>query len=142
MGALVFTARNYLLSREGQVTDRYATAIGQLASDKGDERMGGIYGLERIMADSPRDHYTIVEVLAAFVREHAQTPAAPDAVDARAPADVQAALTVLGRRPQRPELKLRPINLIGAWFCALIGATIALLLLSKWHDRQLARPAR
>ncbi|MGW6140456.1 DUF2238 domain-containing protein [Streptomyces sp. NPDC055144] len=26
-------------------------------------------------------------------------------------------------------------------FCALIGATVSLLLLSKWHDRQLVRPA-
>ncbi|MEV6703157.1 DUF2238 domain-containing protein [Streptomyces sp. NPDC051453] len=26
-------------------------------------------------------------------------------------------------------------------FCALIGATVSLLVLSKWHDRQLARPA-
>src|SRR5271169_4273357 len=33
-GALVFTARNFTLSREGQVTDRYTKAIEQLGSDK------------------------------------------------------------------------------------------------------------
>jgi hypothetical protein len=31
-GALVFTARNFTLSREGQVTDRYTKAIEQLGS--------------------------------------------------------------------------------------------------------------
>ena len=31
-GALIFTARNYTLSREGQVTDRYTKAIEQLGS--------------------------------------------------------------------------------------------------------------
>ena len=31
-GALLFTARNFTLSREGQVTDRYTKAIEQLGS--------------------------------------------------------------------------------------------------------------
>src|SRR5271155_3394414 len=45
-GALLFTARNFTLSREGQVTDRYGKAIEQLGSDKLDVRIGGIYALE------------------------------------------------------------------------------------------------
>jgi hypothetical protein len=40
-GALVFTARNFTPSREGQVTDRYAKAITQLGSKKLDVRIGG-----------------------------------------------------------------------------------------------------
>ncbi|MDO0938872.1 pentapeptide repeat-containing protein [Streptomyces sp. DG2A-72] len=134
-GALVFTARNYLLSREGQVTDRYTKAIEQLASDKGDERIGGIYALERVMADSARDHYTIVEVLAAFVREHAQPPTAQHAADRRVAADVQAALTVLGRRPQRPERELRPVNLLGVWLhkADLRGANLEGAVLCRAH---------
>ena len=51
-GALIFTGRNFLLSREGQVTDRYTKAIEQLGSDKLDVRIGGIYALERIAHDS------------------------------------------------------------------------------------------
>ena len=47
-GALVFTALNFNLSREGQVTDRYTKAIEQLGSDKLDVRIGGIYALERV----------------------------------------------------------------------------------------------
>jgi len=51
-GALLFTARNFALSREGQVADRYTKAIEQLGSDKLDVRIGGIYALERIARDS------------------------------------------------------------------------------------------
>ena len=69
-GALVFTARNFTLSREGQVTDRYTKAVEQLGSDKIDVRIGGIYALERIARDSARDHPTAMEVLTAFIRDH------------------------------------------------------------------------
>ena len=71
-GALVFTARNFTLSREGQVTDRYTKAIEQLGSDKLDVRIGGIYALERVARDSARDHPTVMEVLTAFIREHSR----------------------------------------------------------------------
>ena len=57
-GALIFTARNFILSREGQVTDRYTKAIEQLGSDKLDVRIGGIYALERVARDSAKDHPT------------------------------------------------------------------------------------
>ena len=63
LGALVYTARNFSLSREGQVTDRYTKAIEQLGSDKLDVRIGGIYALERIARDSAKDHPTVMEVL-------------------------------------------------------------------------------
>jgi len=69
-GALLFTARNFVLSREGQMTDRYTKAIEQLGSDKLDVRIGGIYALERIARDSKKDHPTVMEVLTAFIREH------------------------------------------------------------------------
>jgi len=54
------------------VTDRYTKAIEQLGSDKRDVRIGGIYALERVARDSPRDHPTVIEVLAAFIREHSR----------------------------------------------------------------------
>jgi hypothetical protein len=110
-GALVYTARNFTLSRrtyqlteQGQVTDRYTKAIEQLGSDKLDVRIGGIYALERIARDSARDHPTVMEVLAAFIREHSREPwppresvASPSTERFTRP-DVQAALTVIGRR--------------------------------------------
>lgn len=108
-GALWFTAQNYRLSRQGQVTDRYTKAIEQLGSDKLDVRIGAIYALERIARDSARDHPTVMEVLAAFVREHSserRPPQATDSAGTREPdrpirPDVQAAATVIGRRNPR-----------------------------------------
>lgn len=106
--ALVYTARNFQLSREGQVTERYTKAIEQLGSKELDVRLGGIYALERVARDSARDHPTVMEVLAAFVREHSRerVPLPPESApeaSAIAPerviqTDVQAALTVIGRR--------------------------------------------
>jgi uncharacterized protein YjbI with pentapeptide repeats len=118
--ALIYTARNFTLSRTGQVTDRYTKAIEQLGAGGLDVRIGGIYALERVARDSARDHPTIMEVLAAFIREHSheQWPppvgnepgAAPPARGTRP--DVQAAVTVLGRRNTRHDRQR--INLAGA----------------------------
>jgi len=125
--ALVFTARNFALSREGQVTDRYTKAIKQLGSKKRDVRIGGIYALERIARDSAMDHPTVMEVLTAFVRDHSRESLPPSPVDdepgADAPQrgtrpDVQAAVTVIGRRNARHDrqqwLSLAHANLAGA----------------------------
>lgn len=116
-GALLFTARNFALSREGQVTDRYTKAIEQLGSDKLDVRIGGIYALERIARDSAKDHPTVMEVLAAFIREHSREPwPLPDPRDPEQQRltrpDVQAAVTVVGRRDAKRDIE--PIDLSGA----------------------------
>jgi uncharacterized protein YjbI with pentapeptide repeats len=104
---LVYTALNFRLSRESHVTDRFTKAIEQLGSERLDVRLGAIYALERIMIDSPRDHPTIVEVLAAFVREHSLP-------DLRSDTELLAAATVLGRRPSGREER-GPLNLKGAY---------------------------
>jgi hypothetical protein len=88
------------LAEQGQITDRFTKAIDQLGHEEGDGqiaiRLGGVYALERIMLDSDDDERNVVEVLSAFVREHSQTfsEAHPELAT-----DIQAALTVLGRRP-------------------------------------------
>ncbi|WP_406354329.1 pentapeptide repeat-containing protein [Streptomyces sp. NBC_00658] len=106
------------LTREGQVTGRYVEAIKLLASDNVTERLGGIYSLERIIRDSEKDHPTIVEVLAAFIRQRAgkTDEDEPDDSSKKPDDDVQAALTVLGRRPIRnPQvIDLRGTDLRGA----------------------------
>ncbi|MFB7025142.1 pentapeptide repeat-containing protein, partial [Bacillus altitudinis] len=115
------------LTREGQVTDRYIEAIKLLAEKDSMRRLGGVYALERIMKDSEKDHSTVVEVLASFVREHApvrtppKNPKGSTSVDpysnAKPNGAIQAALTVLGRRPIRPEknrIDLRHVDLRGA----------------------------
>jgi hypothetical protein len=57
--------------RQRRITESYSKAVGQLASDKIAERLGGIYTLERISRESPDDYWTVMETLAAFVRERA-----------------------------------------------------------------------
>jgi hypothetical protein len=104
-----YTHRSYALSRQGQITERFTRAVDQLGNPESlDVRLGGIYALERLARESREDHGPIVEILTAYVREHA--PAIPEDVEQEliehAPdeypkppeADVQAALTVLGRR--------------------------------------------
>ena len=130
-GALWFTARNYSLSRESQVTDRYTKAIEQLGSDRLEVRIGGIYALERIAHDSARDHPTVIEVLAAFIREHSREHWALleshdiPAAERSTPQDVQSALTVVGRRivkRDRRGIDLANSALPGASF---LGANLA-----------------
>jgi uncharacterized protein YjbI with pentapeptide repeats len=124
-GALVFTARNFILSREGQVTDRYTKAIEQLGSKELDVRIGGIYALERVARDSAEDHPTVMEVLAAFIREHSREQWPPS--DAGSPEqermtrpDVQAAVRVIARRDAKRDIL--PIDLTRA---DLTGADLA-----------------
>src|SRR5215813_5680855 len=105
-GALLIW-RQSQMSRQGQMTERFTRAIDQIDYTKAVEvRLGGIYALERIARDSPEtDHWPIMEVLTAYVREHAQwTEATPgseeSSAEARPAVDIQAVLTVLSRRSQ------------------------------------------
>ena len=72
-------------------------------------RIGGIYALERVARDSRRDHPTVMEVLASFIRRHSheQWPL-PESDHSPIPEqetrpDVQAALTVIGDRKVRQD---------------------------------------
>jgi hypothetical protein len=110
------------LDQQGQITERFTRAIDQLGHERLDVRLGGIYALERITNDSPTDQAPVAEVLSAFVRGHAPWPPrlsgqyvtsapideVPD-LQVRA-ADVQAALTVLGRC-ERPRAGPRRLDL-------------------------------
>jgi len=77
LSGLYFTWRTLQVNREGQITDRFTRAIDQLGAtdDKGNKlheiRLGGIYALERIARESEEDHWPIMEVLTAYVRQHA-----------------------------------------------------------------------
>ena len=65
---------NVRVAEEGHLTDRFTKAIAHLGADNMAIRLGGIYALERIAKDSEKDHGPIMEVLTAFVREHAPAP--------------------------------------------------------------------
>jgi hypothetical protein len=104
-----YTVRGYALNRAGQLTDRFTKAIEQLGHEELDVRLGGIYAFERIARDSEHDHPQVVEVLTAYVREHAPLNRETEESPPRKPkTDVQAVLTVLGRRKLSHETEPPP----------------------------------
>jgi Pentapeptide repeats (8 copies) len=95
-----------------QVTRRYSNAVEHLGSDQLDVRTSGIHALGRVARRDPgRNQPAVIEVLTAFIRErsHQQGSAEPGRAIR---SDVQAALTVIGRRDQ--QLDTRPVDLTGA----------------------------
>lgn len=104
--------KNLKITEDTQVTNRFTKSIEHLGSDKIDIRLGGIYALEQIAIDSAKHHWTIVEILSAFIREKRPLNST-DPVGI----DIQAALTVIGRRkvdqdPNNKYIDLREINLV------------------------------
>ncbi|MFC8229759.1 pentapeptide repeat-containing protein [Streptomyces sp. NPDC057287] len=117
------------LAREGHVTGRYVEASKLLASGNPTERLCGIYAFERIMRDSERDHQTVVEVLAAFIRQGAHEGRPDDhggdgPRPERAAEDVIAAFTVLGRRPVRTEAFRTDLKITDLRGAHLTGANL------------------
>jgi uncharacterized protein YjbI with pentapeptide repeats len=128
------------LQHRGQVTERFTRAIEQLGRqgpEQLDVRLGAVYALEQIAQDSDELHWPIMEVLTAYLREHApvasdlpvpnqpaldatvaSTPMGSDAPTKEAPADHQAIATVIGRRrwlldPPGQGLDLHQTYLVG-----------------------------
>lgn len=106
--ALLFTWREVGVAQQGQLTSRFNDAITNLGSQSLDVRFGGIYALERIMQDSPRDQPRIISVLSAYIRSHAPVPVGgfakePDDIAVtlkrRPSTDVAAVMNVLAHRP-------------------------------------------
>jgi hypothetical protein len=121
---------NYQQGQEKLVTERFSTSVTQIGNTKEVVRIGGIYSLERIAKDSPKDHWTIMEVLTAYVRQNSPLPPKGKAASP-IPIDIQSALTVIGRRNSKQEsaekrLDLSFSNLSGAelWDANLSGAKL------------------
>jgi hypothetical protein len=127
--------KNVKISEDKQITERFAKAIEQLASDKIEVRLGAIYTLERIAKDSEKDQWTIMEVLTAFVRENTPVKKYEKSQDKKPlidywiniqqeeeikelpklRLDIQECLTVIGRRkyedPKNTILDLSDVNI-------------------------------
>jgi uncharacterized protein YjbI with pentapeptide repeats len=83
------------------ISNQVSKGFEQLGSEKVVIRLGGIYALEGVMNGSDQYHQPVLEALTAFVREGAKQPTTPPTVELPTtplPTDVQAALTVIGRR--------------------------------------------
>ncbi len=116
--------RTAAIFRDYGTTERFNQAIEQLANPSPAISLGGIYTLERIARASPNgDHWQVMEVLTAYVREHARWSAVDHrngngATEANGvspehsiPANVQAALAVLARRDCSGETLEQRLNL-------------------------------
>ena len=111
-------------AEQGLITDRINTAVTGLGVEKTvkqtapdgtttentdaniDVRLGAVYALERLSQDSDRDHMQIMEILCAYIRTNAPWhPKTPGPFKGPR-ADIQAALTVIGRRaPDKIDLE-------------------------------------
>lgn len=129
---------NLRITEQGKLTERFSKAVELLGSDKLDIRLGGIYALERIARDSNKDHWTVMEVLTAFIRENApyipnQEEKTPEEEIPKPREDIQAIMTVIGRRKwsdmERQVLNLQEVDLAG---CVLVDANLNKANL--WHS--------
>lgn len=136
---LYFSWESLHVTQEGQITDRFSRAIEQLGNKHKEVRMGGIIALGRIARDSPLDHWPIMEILTAYVRQNApwgelpteQNPATEkNAIQLRPKEDIQMALRVLSQRSrtygkgEERHLNLNATDLRGAdlWEAHFEGA--------------------
>jgi uncharacterized protein YjbI with pentapeptide repeats len=131
--------------RQRRITENYSRAVEQLAHEKIEVRLGGIYTLERISRESPDDYWTVMETLCAFIRNRAHRPEAEDESLSEAkqsllfsgipppspPTEIAAVLAVIVRRDEKSrqrehergwkldfhETDLRGVNLHGANLC-------------------------
>lgn len=122
------TWRQVQVNRDGQITDRFSRAVEHIASDNVEVRTGGLYVLERVSRDSPKDRLSVQVTIGSFV--HNRSPwrvGSPDGPEhptkevdvslpwlrVRAP-DVQTAMAILSRRPDSPDglvLRLSRVDL-------------------------------
>jgi uncharacterized protein YjbI with pentapeptide repeats len=115
---------NFSQGENRLITERFTRSIEQLGNREETIRIGGIYALERIANDSPRDGWTIMEVLSSFVRGKQNTKGQDLSQLSAIRTDAQAALTVIARRKIELETEqqyldlsctnLREANLVGA----------------------------
>jgi uncharacterized protein YjbI with pentapeptide repeats len=106
-------------SDAGSIEERIFKATNQLNPERPVfSRISGIQALGEIAKDSPRYHWQIMEVLAAFVRTNA--PRKEEGEEERSPKisdDIQAALTVIGRSdpekdpPKKTDSSKKRLNL-------------------------------
>jgi uncharacterized protein YjbI with pentapeptide repeats len=95
-GSILFL--NFSQGENRLITERFTRSIEQLGNREETIRIGGIYALERIANDSPRDGWTIMEVLSSFIRGKQDLTGQDTDQLPIIQTDSQAALTVIKRR--------------------------------------------
>jgi hypothetical protein len=95
------------------ISNQVSKGFEQLAGEKIEMRLGGIYALEGVMNDKTSSQYyrPVLEALCAFVVEKTKERTLPE----KPATDVQAALTVIGRRTEGPGgVDLADVSIPGA----------------------------
>lgn len=106
--------KNADIAHRAQLAGRFDRAIDQLGTYKLEVQLGGIFALERIAQESLIDHFTTMEILTAYIRENAKWIENKQeqsdnlvlenghsngaAQQNKIPSDIQAVMTVIGRR--------------------------------------------
>ncbi|AVT29856.1 hypothetical protein C6361_10530 [Plantactinospora sp. BC1] len=102
---------------------RFTAAVKLLADPSEVVRAGGVHALEGLLREAPIEQPTVTSVLATFVRRQSQADVAgavdgsagrPAGAGRRPGVDVQAALTVIGRRDVRWDRPGDRVDLTGA----------------------------
>ncbi len=135
--------KNLKVTEDKQVTERFSKSIEHLGSEKIDIRLGGIYALEQIAIDSSKYHWTIMEILSAFVREKSKEvflnklkrieEKKSSRKSEKVGEDIKAVLTVINRRnlkqdPQGKKIDLRKVNMACVGFQEAIISGVDLSL--------------
>ncbi|ARV62034.1 low-complexity protein [Nostocales cyanobacterium HT-58-2] len=106
--------QNTQLAQERLIAERFMTAITQLGHESVATRTGAIYALERVAQDCPKEYWTVMEILTAFVRENGERNRQEEETEekpARIRTDIQAALSVIARRDAEKDQPNQKINL-------------------------------
>lgn len=136
---IVLSRRQLAASKEQNITERFSVAVEQLGHEQTAVRIGGIYSLERIAQDSPRDYWTVMEILAAFIRDRRNWIAWEDLPEEpKIEKDITPAIIVLGRCDRSRQPPNSPIYLQSCDFrrCAFINDNFPNTLFHKSHFGQ------
>lgn len=118
---------NIKQSFDKQITDRFTAAVNQLEKSDKEITLGGIYALETIAKESKKKYaWTIMEILCAFIRHRSlewkkEAEAETLLINKKLiypplPEDIQAALTVIGRRNVNRKTKTSKLDLTNSFF--------------------------
>jgi hypothetical protein len=109
----LLTWRTVRLTREGQLTDRYARSVEALGDTDSGGHVGAVLSLEGVARTSRAHHGRTMQVLLHHLRETAGswTPANPIGEKRKVPAELDTLTTVIGRRRARWDES--PLNLSG-----------------------------
>ena len=107
IGYIISTARSIIfnnqnkISKQAQITESMVQAIAQIGAFNNDKpnievRLGGLYSLQRIMQDSPRDEQAIAKIFYAYIRENAKRDI-NSKISSPLREDVQAVFDIIGQ---------------------------------------------